>query len=89
MASELTEAAIDLIRNSLELAKADPASVGVRLRVAGGMVRPRFVETPEEGDETVVADGIRVFIAKQIVDELGEVVVEVTPEHGQLVVRPR
>lgn len=89
MGSELTEAAVELIRNSLELAKADPSSVGVRLRVAGGEVRPRFVEVPEEGDETIEIEGLRVFIAKQITDELGEVVVEVTPEHGRLVVRPR
>jgi hypothetical protein len=62
--------------------------VGVRLRIAGGEVRPRFVQRPEDGDETVVADGIRVFIAKAIIDELGDVTVDVTPEHGRLVVRP-
>jgi hypothetical protein len=62
--------------------------VGVRLRVAGGMVRPRFVESPEEGDETIEEGGVRVFIAKQILDELGPVEVGVTAEHEQLTVRP-
>jgi hypothetical protein len=88
LASSITDAAIELIRHSLELAKSDPAKVGVRLRVAGGMVRPRFVEGPEEGDEELDAGGIRVFLAKTITDELGDVEIGVTPEHGQLVVRP-
>lgn len=60
----------------------------MRLRVAGGAVRPRFVTAPEEGDETIEAAGLRIFIARTIVDELGPVVVDVTPEHGQLTVRP-
>lgn len=60
----------------------------MRLRVAGGMVRPRFVPAPEEGDETIEAGGVRVFIAKQIVDELGDVEVGVSAEHEQLTIRP-
>jgi Fe-S cluster assembly iron-binding protein IscA len=59
----------------------------VRLRIAGGAVRPRFVEAPEEGDEALERDGIRVFIAKAILDDHGEVEIDVTPEHGQLIVR--
>jgi hypothetical protein len=60
----------------------------VRLRIAGGAIRPRFVEAPEDGDETVEIGGIRIFIAKAILDEHGDVEVDVTPEHGQLMVRP-
>ena len=63
--------------------------MGVRLRIAGGAVRPRFVPGPEDGDETVDADGIRVFVAKAILDANGGAVeVDVTPEHEQLTVRP-
>ena len=63
--------------------------MGVRLRVAGGAVRPRFVPGAEEGDETVDAGGIRVFIAKTILDANGgSVEVDVTAEHEQLTVRP-
>jgi iron-sulfur cluster assembly protein len=86
--STLTAAAVEVIKHSLELAKVDPSKVGVRLRVAGGEVRPRFVEGPQDGDETVDAEGIRVFIAKTIIDELGDVIVDVTAEHGRLTVRP-
>ena len=62
--------------------------MGVRLRIAGGAVRPRFVPGAEDGDEIVEADGIRVFIAAAILDAHGEVEIDVTPEHEQLVVRP-
>ena len=52
-------------------------------------MRPRFVEQPESGDEVVDAEGIRVFVARSIVEEHGgDVEIGVTPEHGQLIVRP-
>jgi hypothetical protein len=60
--------------------------MGVRLRIAGGQVRPRFVPAPEEGDEIVETEGIRVFVARSIVEQHGDVEIGVTPEHGQLVV---
>ena len=77
-----------MIRNSLELAGADPREVGVRLRIAGGAVRPRFVADPEPTDTTVEVDGIRVFVADAIVSEHGDdLVVDVSDEHDQLIVR--
>lgn len=87
MGVRVTPEAVELIRRSLELAEADPSKVGVRLRVAGGEVRPRFVPEPEEGDAVVDVEGIRIFVAGEIVRELGEVEVAVTPEHGRLVIR--
>jgi Fe-S cluster assembly iron-binding protein IscA len=86
--SSLTAAALEVVKHSLSLAQADPSKVGVRLRIAGGAVRPRFVEEPEDGDETVEVEGVRVFIAKSVLDEHGDVEVDVTPEHGNLMVRP-
>lgn len=87
MGVRVTPEAVALIRRSLELAGADPEEMGVRLRVAGGEVRPRFVPGPQEGDAVVEADGIRIFVAGEIVAELGDVEVAVTPEHGRLVLR--
>lgn len=87
MGVRVTPEAVELIRRSLELAEADPSKVGVRLRVAGGEVRPRFVPKPEEGDAVVDVEGIRIFVAGEIVRELGDVEVAVTPEHGRLVIR--
>ena len=73
----------------MELAGADPSEMGVRLRIAGGAVRPRFVPGAEEGDETLEAGGIRVFIAKAILDANGgDVEIDVTDEHEELAVRP-
>lgn len=76
-----------MIRNSLEVAKADPSEVGVRLRIAGGEVRPHFVAEPFGDDEVAEIEGMRVFVARAIVDELGDVVVDATAEHGNLTVR--
>lgn len=51
-------------------------------------MRPRFVPAPEPDDEVVEHDGIRVFIARAILDEHGgDVVVDVSPEHETLTVR--
>ena len=73
-----------MIRNSLELA--DPGAA-VRLRIAGGEVRPQFVAEPLPGDEIVDVDGVRVFVARKIIEEYGDVVIDATEEHGNLVVR--
>lgn len=73
----------------MELAGASPDDVGVRLRVAGGAVRPRFVAAPEAGDEMLDTAGVRVFIAKAILDANGGAVeIDVTDEHEELIVRP-
>lgn len=76
-----------MIRRSLELAKLDPSQSGVRLRRAGGEIRPRFVTEPQPTDEVVEAGGIRVFVAREIVAEHPEAEIAVTPEHETLVVR--
>jgi hypothetical protein len=77
-----------VIRRSLELAGADPTDVGVRLRIAGGEVRPRFVAQPEAGDEVIEVEEVRVFVAAPIVEQFGgDVLVDVTPEHGSLIVK--
>jgi Fe-S cluster assembly iron-binding protein IscA len=64
--------------------------MGVRLRVAGGFIRPRFQPEPSEGDEVVTEHGLRVFVSREIVDGLdGDLVIDVTAEHEQLTVRGR
>jgi Fe-S cluster assembly iron-binding protein IscA len=83
----ITPAALGVLRRSLELAGSDPGEVGVRLRRAGGEVRPRFEAEPRPDDEVVEVEGLRVFVAREIVDELGEVEVDISEEHEQIVVR--
>lgn len=81
----MTPQALDVIRRSLELAKADPSKVAVRLRLAGGAIRPRFATEPSEGDAIVEAGGVRIFVATEIVS--GDIEIGVSHEHETLVVR--
>jgi hypothetical protein len=64
----------------------DPSAVGVRLRMAGGALRPRFASEPEPTDVVIESEGIRVFVAESIAH--GDVEIGVTSEHDELVVRP-
>jgi hypothetical protein len=59
----------------------------VRLRIAGGSIRSRFAPGPEEGDEVLEADGIRVFVARGIVESAPDVEIDITAEHAELIVR--
>lgn len=86
MTVRITPEAVDVIRRSLELANADPTQMAVRLRAAGGAIRPRFVTDGEPGDAFVEAEGIRVFVAGSLVD--GDIEIAVTPEHETLTIRP-
>jgi Fe-S cluster assembly iron-binding protein IscA len=88
MGVRITEQALDVIRRSLAQGGYDPAEVGVRLRVAGGAVRPRFAPGPEEGDETVEADGVRVFVDARIASSAPTVEIDLSSEHETLIVRP-
>ena len=64
--------------------------MGVRLRVAGGHIRPRFQPDPSECDEVVEHRGVRVFVSREIIEGLdGDLVIDVTAEHEQLTVRGR
>jgi hypothetical protein len=45
------------------------------------------VAEPFGDDEVAVVEGMRVFVARAILDELGDVVVDATEEHGNLIVR--
>ncbi len=88
MAVTLTAEAVEVIRRSLELAGADPAQMGVRLRVAGGAVRPRFAPAPEPDDVVVETDDVRVFVERSVAEAHPEVEIAVSAEHDTLVVRP-
>lgn len=87
MTVTITPEALVVIRRSLELAGADPAETAVRVRVAGGAVRSRFVTQAEPTDVIVEAEGIRVFVAEDLARD--DVEIAVTEEHDQLTVRPK
>lgn len=88
MTVRITPEALEVIRRSLSLAGAESSDMGVRLRMAGGAVRPRFAADPEPGDVMVEQDGVRVFVAESVVQGHDNVEIGVTTEHETLVVRP-
>lgn len=87
MAVTVSDAAADIMRRSIQQGGYDPGEVGVRLRVAGGQVRPRFAPQPEEGDEVVELEGLRVFIDGRILSSTPDVTIDVSAEHETLVIR--
>lgn len=84
----LTPEAVEVIRRSFEIGGMDPSTVGVRLRRAGGVVRPRFAEQPEPDDVVVDIEGVRVFVDPTVAGEYPDVEIAVSDEHDELVVRP-
>lgn len=88
MAVHVTARALEVIRGSLELGGLDPQETGVRLRMAGGQVRPRFSSEPGPDDEVVEVEGVRLFVAPEVSGESGDVEIDVEPEHETLLVRP-
>ena len=86
MTVRITPEALEVIRRSLALAES--SDLGVRLRMAGGAVRPRFAAEPEPTDVVIEQDGVRVFVAESVLGSHDEVEIGVTPEHETLVVRP-
>lgn len=87
MSVRITSEALDIVRRSLELAKLDPAEAGVRLREAGGQVMPRFAREPEPTDEVVEADGLRLFVERQLVERYADAEIAVSDEHERLILR--
>ncbi len=88
MTVRITPEALEVIRRSLSIAGAQSSEMGVRLRLAGGAVRPRFAADPEPTDVVVEQDGVRVFVAESILSDGDDVEIGVTAEHETLVVRP-
>ena len=93
MELEVTEEAVEVLRRSLELANLDPATAGVRLRGSRGLgggfdVQVEMAEGAAEGEETVHAGGLRIFVDPSIRDVIPNPVLTAEPQHEIVVVRP-
>lgn len=89
----VTPEAIELLKNSLELAKHDPDRIGVRLRGAralggGFQVQVEFAAAPDPSDEVVAQEGIRLFVAPEVLEAYPDALVTVEPMHDIVTVRP-
>jgi len=86
VAVEVTSRAIEVLRRALEAGRLDPATAGIRVTLATGLrgaeLRTGFAEQAEPGEETVVADGIRLFVAPDISGTL-----DVGDEHDRIILR--
>ena len=93
MSVEVTEEAISVLRNSLELAGIDMARGGARLYAAhalgGGMnVQVELADAAGEGEHVIEAEGIRIFIDPSVTQAFPHAIVGVEPPHERIVVRP-
>jgi Fe-S cluster assembly iron-binding protein IscA len=90
---QVTEEAIDVLRRSLELGGIDPSAGGVRLRAAHGLgggldVQVELADGPLEGETTVEASDVRLFVDAGLTEAIPNAVVAVEPQHETIVVRP-
>ena len=93
MPIHVTEEAIDVLRRSLELGGIDPSAGGVRLRAARGLgggldVQVELADGPLEGETTVEASDVRLFVDAGVTEAIPNAVVAVEPQHETIVVRP-
>lgn len=93
MAIEVTESAAEVLRRSLELGGVDGSSGGIRLRGArslgGGFdVQVELAEGPLEGDETIEAHGVRIFVGADVREAMPDAVVDLELQHDVVSVRP-
>ena len=93
MTVNVTEEAIEVLKTSLELAKHDPAKIGVRLRGAralggGFQVQVEFSEAAEANDTVIEQDGVRIFVSSEVLETYPEALVTVEPQHDIVTVHP-
>lgn len=94
MELEVTPEAVEVLKRSLDLAGLDPATNGIRLRVAralgGGLqTQIELADAAATGEETVEAGGIKLFIAPEVFESVPDPVLAVEPQHETVVLRPR
>lgn len=93
MPVNITDEAVEILKNSLELAKHDPAKVGVMLRGAralggGFQVQVEFAEDAGSADTVIEKDGVRIFISPEVLETYPDALVTVEPMHDIVTVRP-
>ena len=93
MTIEMTEAAAEVLKRSLDLGNVDPATGGIRLRGARSLsgafdVQVELAGGPESGDQTIEAHGIRLFVAPDVTEAMPDAVVDLELQHDIVSVRP-
>lgn len=91
---EVTAEAIEVLKRSLDLAGLDSAGGGIRLRRAHGLgggteIQIELADAPLEGEVTIDADGIALYVAPEVVAAVPNPVLTVEPQHERVVLRSR
>ena len=94
MPVEVTHEAAEVLARSLELGNVDRTTGGVRIRGAHGLgggfdIQVELAEGPQEGEEVIEHDGIRVFVDPEVTKLIPDAIVGLEPQHETIVVRPR
>lgn len=95
MSLEITPEAAAVLRRSLEMAGPGAHSpVGVRLRSVRGLgggteIQIELADGANEGESTIEADGIQVFVDPSVAELYPDAVVALEPQHETVVVRAR
>ncbi|MPZ68858.1 MAG: hypothetical protein GEU71_04950 [Actinobacteria bacterium] len=92
MGIEVTGEAVEMLARSLELGGVDPATGGVRLRVArslggGNVLQVELADALGTGENIIEKDGVRIFVDPTVEDAYPDAVVELDPEHDRLAIR--
>jgi Fe-S cluster assembly iron-binding protein IscA len=90
---EVTPEALEVLKRSLELGGVDPTTGGVRLRAARGLgggvdVQVELAEGPLEGEATIEAEGLHLFVDPEVTKALPHALVALEHQHETVVVRP-
>jgi Fe-S cluster assembly iron-binding protein IscA len=91
---EVTPEAIGVLKRSLDLAGLDPSNNGIRLRTGHGLggglqTQIELADSPDAGEETIEAGGIKLFIAPAVIEGIPDPVLAVEPQHERVVLRSR
>ena len=93
MTIEVTPEAAEVLRRSVELGGVDPATGGVRLRLARGLtggstLQVELSEGPSNGEEVVESEGVRLFIDPSVLEDAPNATVDLEAPHDRIVLRP-
>ncbi|MGQ0680017.1 MAG: hypothetical protein ACT4OM_10270 [Actinomycetota bacterium] len=81
---EISDAAAEVLARAYDAASRFNPDARVRVYRRKGQIETGFADAPQEGDMTVEHDGLMLFVA----GDVGEGVLDTSPQHDHLVLRP-
>lgn len=93
MGIQVTDEAAEVLKRSMSLGGLDAKRGGIRLRGArslgGGFdVQVELADGPNQGEEIIDRDGLRIFVDPAVISAYPDAIVALEPQHEVVVVRP-